>query len=131
MLKSLIFILPILAILKNTVDRIFLSDKSTTQHIQKINRFGMKGAIIRRPLFFISMASFIGSYWFISLGIFWAIFGVFLLLSVCAFLLIPSQLVTMPEIGSADYIKLLKKRTNESILGFLIALLWVFSWVVT
>ena len=131
MFEYVIFSIPIVVLLGNTIDHIFFSTKSTQRHINSVNTYGVKGAILRKPIGLLVLGSFIASYWYIKLGFIWAAFGLILLSSIVLFVLIPSQTIKMPEIGSKDYFNLVLKRKRQAIVGSFIALFWAASWLVT
>ena len=131
MLKYAIFSIPIIVLLGNTIDNIFFSNESTQRHINSVNAYGIKGTILRKPIGLLVLGSFVASYWYIKLGFIWAAFGLIMLSTIVLLVLIPSQPVEMPEIGSKDYFNLVLKRKRQAIVGSFIALFWAASWLVT
>lgn len=124
MLKIVIFSIPLLALLLNAVERLFFTEK----HLENIQKYGVKGTMLRKPLGMLALGSFIVSYWFIGIGFIWAMLAIILILILFIF---PEHQLEIPEKGSEIYKSLLQKRKKQSLGNVIFALIWVASWAVT
>jgi len=117
----------------NIIGSLWFSECSTLRNLKLIEKYGIKGSIIRSPFMYLVLLSMFLSYWFIPLGILWTILAIILSLGIIMISILPEAEIemTIPKIGSEEFSKSVGKRKKNSILGLLLLIAWVESWVIT
>lgn len=80
------------------------------------------------PLVLIAMFA---SYWFITTGIVWAVLSVVVSLSIAVVLLMPVSPIDIPTDGSQEFNESVARRKKQSLLGGVLLIAWVISWLIT
>lgn len=130
-MEILVFLIPVASMVKKIIERAVFAEKSATADIEEINECGMKGHFLRSPFLVLSLPSLVASYWYIGVGWLWAGVGLAAIAGLVLFMVIPSQPVVMPNVGSVEYFKLIRKRRKQAGIQAAILVAWVLSWAIT
>jgi len=123
-----IFLLPLIANTYTIIVRNVFAQSSTKKHIDALGKYGLKGVLFRNPNVLIVPVCFVSSYWYLSVGLFWLILGVVVLLGVAFVLLSPSYPLNLPEPETKEFNDLRIKRQLQTIGTAAIGVAWFLSW---
>ena len=129
MIEVIVFLVPIVVIGTNVYQRFFNSENSAVENIIIVNEYGVKGLNIKQPSKYLCLSAFIISPVYISMGWAWMILGIMLLASSVALIFFDDIKVTMPEIGSDDFDNFVDTRKKKALIGTIVTLIWVVSWL--
>ncbi len=127
----IVFLIPAVSMVKKIIERTVFSEKSAISDILEINEYGMKRHFLRNPFLVPSLLSLIASYWYIGIGWLWAGVALTTIVGLVLFIVVPSQPVVMPALGSPEYFQLIRKRRKQAGIQAVILCAWVLSWAST